>query len=261
MYYALIVITLIVLIIIGVVWFMIAASSKNNTASTADIPNYFVNDCHLQRLLMVETLRSLSTPSSILPIISSTAGTTPTSELITADHMKKEITIFGKGLIPHFNTSAITSITALLHKRQTILHEYYRAMQAMICNKGACVLPSNGEQPPRPIFPDPLSSDSSDLTTLVQRRLAEISQEITDAIAATFNIHHKSSQTSNTSSTEQFQHQRLYNLLTIYDKSLVNQAKSYAAHDYDISMNSSQSALSIAQHINTEFLFLTRNII
>ena len=269
MYVALIVIALIAILVICLVW--IVTSTRNSSSDeTLSIPNYFISDCHLQRLLMIETLRPSSSsglapsaplvPSVIPPFIAD--GTSRiASEFITADHIKKEGMTFIKALSRYFNNSTVQTMATLMNKRQSVLQEYYRTMYSMVCDKGACVLPGTKDQL---VFPDLLSHDSlnvtSDVTTLVQRRLSEIAREITDTLAAAINIHHKSTipMSTGTNLKEEFCNQRLYNLLVIYDKGLINQAKSYASHDYDISMNSSQSSLSIAQHISAELLTIIK---
>lgn len=266
MYYALIVIIFIVIVITCLLWLIINAND-NETEENAGISDYFINDCHLQRLLMIETLRQPSTSSdnssksddsveaimpSIIPSIIPGGNSHIASEIITAGHIKQEITAFSKALNRYFNNNTVQVITTLMNKRQNILQEYYRTMHVMICDKGSCILPGKNNQPVRAVFPDPLSHDSSDVTTLVHRRLSENAREITDTLAAAVNIHHKST-VPKSNHKEEFQHQRLYNLLVIYDKGLINQAKSYAAHEYDISMNSAQSSMGIAHHINEEF--------
>jgi len=259
MYYALMVIILIVIVIICLLWLIISANN-DETEEITGVSDYFINDCHLQRLLMIETIRQPNaydkfeeSNETIIPSIIPGGNSHIASEIITADHIRKDISTFAKSLSRYFNNNTVQVITTLLNKRQSILQEYYRTMHAMVCDKGSCVLPGKNNQPVRAVFPDPLSHDSSDVTTLVHRRLSENAREITDTLAAAVNIHHKSTPPKS-NHKEEFQHQRLYNLLVIYDKGLINQAKSYAAHDYDISMNSSQSSMGIAHHINAELL-------
>jgi hypothetical protein len=263
MYYALIVIALFIILIICLSWLIINNNNNNGPEEISGVSDYFTGDCHLQRLLMIETLRqnasqnnNVNKSSSTIPSIIPGGNSHIASEIITAGHIKREITNFGKALSQHFNNNVGQVITALLHKRHNILQEYYKTMYAMICNDNSCTLPSDDDsQPVRAVFPDPLSHDSSDITTLVQRRLNEIAREITDTLAAAVNIHHKSIIPNN---KEEFHHQRLYDLLIIYDRGLINQAKSYAAHDYDISMNSSQSSVGVARHIDNELLAIIK---
>lgn len=108
----------------------------------------------------------------------------------------------------------------------------------------------------KPIFPQSPSIESLDITIITQRKLEAITREITDNIAASFHIRDVD-QTSN-KNRPIVHFQRLFNLITMYDKELINQAKSYASHHYDISMNCAQSASEITHHISDELIILMK---
>jgi hypothetical protein len=93
-----------------------------------------------------------------------------------------------------------------------------------------------------------------DVTAVTQRKLEDITREITDNIAASFHIRDVN-QTSN-KNRPIIHFQRLFNLLSMYDKELINQAKSYAFFHYDISMNCAQSSLEITNHLSDELNIL-----
>jgi hypothetical protein len=102
---------------------------------------------------------------------------------------------------------------------------------------------------------DPAIWSKLDITTITNRKLEAITREITDNIAASFQIR----DVDQTSHKRPLLHyQRFFNLLTMYDKELINQAKSYASHHYDISMNCAQSSLELTHHISDELNILMK---
>lgn len=114
----------------------------------------------------------------------------------------------------------------------------------------------------RPVFPatnflynfsDPTSKNNEiiNITTITQRKLEAITREITDNIAASFHIRDVDQTSNKNRPITHFQ--RVFNLLSMYDKELINQAKSYASLHYDISMNCAQSSLEITRHLSDEF--------
>lgn len=105
-------------------------------------------------------------------------------------------------------------------------------------------------------IPQSKSIESLDITTITQRKLEAITREITDNIAASFHIRDVDQTANKNRPIVHFQ--RLFNLITMYDKELINQAKSYASHHYDISMNCAQSASEITHHISDELIILMK---
>lgn len=195
------------------------------------------------------------------------------SEEITFNKMASGMSILGKSLIRSFGITIAQKIATLMHKRNEILREYYWSLRDAICYGGAsdnCFIitekseiindnlesnefkDENGNQPKNIIK----TSNTVDIITTTQRKLEAISREITDNIAASFHIR-DIDQTAN-KNRPIVHYQRLFNLMTMYDKELVNQAKSYASHNYDISMNCSQSSIEITYHISDELSILMK---
>lgn len=204
------------------------------------------------------------------------------SEAVTFSKMAAGMSLLGRALIRSFGVAIAQRIATLLHKRNEILRDYYGALRNMICQNGECFLDLNktddGEKITRPVFPpaflshegsipysnhepgarniSKISSGILDITTMTERKLEGLSREITDQVAASFHIRDVDQASSRNRPLLHFQ--RLFNLITMYDKELVNQAKSYAAHHYDISMNCAQSSLEITRHISDELGILMR---
>jgi hypothetical protein len=98
------------------------------------------------------------------------------------------------------------------------------------------------------------NKSSNNITTRTHKKIEAITREITDTVAASFQIR----DVDQTSKHPLIHYQRLFNLLTMYDKELINQAKSYTEHYYDISMNCAQSSLELTHHISDEFVILMK---
>ncbi|CAH6418163.1 Hypothetical protein HVR_LOCUS38 [uncultured virus] len=97
----------------------------------------------------------------------------------------------------------------------------------------------------------------SDIITLTLRKLEVVTREITDSIASSFHIRDVNQGTNVKRPITHYQ--RLFNLITMYDKELINQAKAYATHQYGISMNCAQSSLEITHHISDELNILMKD--
>lgn len=127
-----------------------------------------------------------------------------------------------------------------------------------------------------------ISISSLDITTITLRKLETVTREIADNIAAAFHIRdvdysNNDFETKNSASQQTqiglefgipnrrstkrpiIHYERLFNLIIMYDKELLNQAKAYAAKQYDISMNCAQSSLEITHHITDELKILMRD--
>lgn len=220
------------------------------------------------------------------------------SEIVTFSKMSNGMSVFGKSLIRSFGVAIAQRIATLMHKRNEILREYYWSMRNVVCHNGNCVHVIDVQEPIsekqsdlggdefndinedksaekltsvandnllqsktsktiiRPIFPQSQSIESLDITTITHRKLEAITREITDNIAASFHIRDVDQTLNKNRPIVHFQ--RLFNLITMYDKELINQAKSYASHHYDISMNCAQSALEITHHISDELTVLMK---
>lgn len=265
-----------IILLFGLIWiFTRNASSNSSSQFNSDLTNMrenMVNDSHLHRLLMIEIVNDKEEivgenntgrimGNSLLP-----------SEIVTFNKMGVGMTLFGKSLVRVFGVPIAQRISTLMQKRNEILRDYYWTLRNMVCESGECSINFQKENDivTRPVFPPAFLSqeyhrkDTSnnsknvvlDITTLTERKLEAISREITDQVAGSFNL--RDVDQSNVRNRPIVHFQRLFNLITMYDKELVNQAKSYADHHYDISMNCAQSSLEITQHISDEFAVLMR---
>lgn len=289
----LVVIILIVLTIVvvgGLVWnYKSTGSSQDSTLQLDDdlraIRDVMINDSHLQRLLMIEIINDKSGDDSK----HDARGQTP-SEAVTFTKMSGGISSFGKGMVRSFGVAIAQRIATLMQKRNEILRDYYRSMRSVVCQNGNCVHVIQMKEGPNndkgsrfkssedfgtddtitessaaelrsknesvrniilPMFPPSASVEQLDITVITHKKLEAITREITDSIAASFHIRDVDSGSGKKRPLVHYQ--RLFNLITMYDKELVNQAKSYAFKHYDISMNCAQSSLEISQHISDEF--------
>lgn len=257
-------------VLISLFWIFNSTSSVQNSSiqfgsDLISMRENIVNDSHLHRLLMIEIIHDKAETFSKteLPnneqIRNQHKGSSLPSEAVTFSKMATGITLFGKTLIRSFGVAIAQRIATLMHKRNEILRDYYWALRNMTCSDGECVVDLNDKHENkilRPVFPPAFLSQEYkngilDITTLTERKLEAITREITDQVAASFDIRDVDQSASRSRPIVHFQ--RLFNLITMYDKELVNQAKSYAAEHYDISMNCAQSSLEITQHISDEF--------
>lgn len=249
--------------------------SPQLNSDLATIQEIMNNDSHLHRLLMIEIISDKTFPNnceirSLVELYSTDLGSrTPTndrgpivetqkeimSEIVTFTKMSAGISSLGKSLVRSFGTAIAQRISTLMHKRNEIIRDYYLAMRNVVCNGNTCIHISNteihgGESVAK-------SSESLDaITNSISRRLESITREITDNIATSFHIRDVD-QTSD-KKRPLIHYQRFYNLLNMYDKELINQAKAYASRNYDISMNCAQSSLELTHHISDELMVLMK---
>lgn len=268
----LILVLLIIILLGGIAWYL--RSSNNTQDSTLQlnddlqlVRDVMVSDSYLQRLLLVEIINDKVTGS----------------DQITFGKMSNGITTLGRSFVRSFGVAIAQRITTLMQKRNEILRDYYRSMRNVVCQNGTCVhivsipptnvdkVESEMTQGQHKIFDTafPISSSSIqgvdgiqgiqslDVTVITHKKLESIDREITDSIAASFQI--QDIEHGSNKKRPLVHYQRLYNLISMYDKELINQAKSYASKHYDISMNCAQSSLEISQHISEEFGILMRD--
>lgn len=243
----------ILIIIVGLIAvllaFFLTKNTNNNTTSvqlTSDfamIKEIMITDAHLHRLLMIEIIQDKD-PSKISHTLS--------SETVTFEKMTAGMGNLNKALVKSFGVNIAQRITTLMQQRNDILREYYRALHNMTCETGECVITTEDKMVP--VFPSIslLSYQQSilDVTTISERKLQNIAREITDQVTAFFDI--KDVQ------CPIIHFQRLFNLIAMYDKELINQAKSYVSQQYIISMNCAQSSLEISNHISDELCVLIK---
>ena len=304
------------LVIVGILYWSTPKQSQ-------DVPSYLdsdirnvrdviIKDSYLHRLLMIEIINNnkksegsnnIEIPKMFdaISIPINKAEIYLDSESITFRKISNNIDLFGRSLVRSFGGTISQRITMLMHQRNIIIKDYYKAMRDVVCSNGSCVHVTNdtGDTPKciiRPvtstdnIFINKISIGSSevnsneilqcplnnkisislsDITTETLRKLEIITREISDNIASVFHIKDidetnlllMSQQGNNSSNNKRpiIHYERLFNLMTMYNKELLNQAKSYASKHYDISMNCSQSSLDITYHISDEFNILMNN--
>jgi len=194
------------------------------------------------------------------------------SETVTFNKMAAGMSLLGKALIRSFGITIAQRIATLMHKRNEIIRDYYWSLRNVICHNGNCVHVkelSNDESTVKtiitPLVPEfiPINTSSFpsvdnsklDITTITYRKLEAITQEITDNIASSFQIRDVD---QTTKKRPLIHYQRFFNLLTMYNKELINQAKSYISHHYDISINCAQSSLELTHHISDELIILMK---
>ena len=233
--YALTIILLIIsiLLIVWLIWSYINAEEpiEQTDLNFAHIREIMINDGYLHRLLMIEILNKKEEPIVISEALLQESVNQETttqesiieehpmdkSQLLTFDKICIGMALLGKLLTRTFGVAISHRIGILMNKRNEIIKDYYYSIH-------------------KKILPD---------DTI--RKLGVVTKQITDNIASSFHI-------CDTTKKQSLSHyQRLYNLIIMYDRELINQAKSYANQNYDTSMNCSQSALDIAQHISNEF--------
>lgn len=240
MIYLVSIICLIVLfIIIGFVyWSFPIAINEPSTLLTSDLKivrDAMMNDSYLHRLLMIEIINTEENDPSIA------------SDTITYNKMATGIGILGKALVRSFGSTISQRIMAIFHKRNEIIREYYRKLRTVVCEGLNCAFKT-----------EPEISTFKNTDTLQENftKLETLNQDIADNIAGSFQI-----KDSDANKKRPISHyQRLYNLLNMYDKELLNQAKSYAFKQYDISMNCAQGALEVSYHISDELNILMKDI-
>ena len=184
------------------------------------VSDIMINDSYLHRLLMIETLSAESTSHSI-----------------TFAKMSTGIELLGKSFVNPFGVTKAQRISSLINQRNTILRKYYTSIKNI----------SNDQIADYQLETSPLMV----MTFSANRELELVTREIIDSIASVFHIKDVISTGSGTKRPV-LHFQRLFNLLTMYDKELINQAKAYRSAQYDISMNCAQSSLEAANHIGSE---------
>lgn len=253
--YGIIIIILLIILIFIILGVMIYDKLQNDPIqynNNHNVRDILINDSSLHRLLMIETLTNTGQHQA-----------TPESpEVITFNKITTGINLLGKILIDSFGPVVSQRITTLMHKRSEIIRNYYILLRNTTSTQN--------------LYSDNLSGKSSyegnasqnyiidannelieSYTTSTLRQLESISHEIIDTMAASFNIRNVN---ISPQKLPLAQYQRLFNLLSMYDKELINQAKAYNAKYYIISMNCSHSAFDIADNFSDElFTILTRN--
>lgn len=206
------------------------------------IDDIFKKDSYFHRLLMIEIIKDTKEEDG------------ETNDTITYNKMNDGFKLLGKIFVKYFGVNISQKISILLQKRNEILRDYYKEMKNIVCNGKVCsskvdrnmVINTNDS-----IFTPSLQLDNAYINT--QRNLEELNKEITDNIATLFYIRDID---PNTNKGPVIHYQRLFNVLSLYDKELIHQARTYAYKQYDISINYSQSSFDITEHIVGELTIL-----
>lgn len=218
-----------VLIIILLIWWFSYKTSNTDITQIDLVHDIMSNDAYLQRLLMIE-------------IISNTEGYSNSSEAITFNKMAYGISLLLAPLKRPFGTTVAEKIVNLMQKRNEIIRNCYHELRNNKCKDGTCVHIIDVN--------DDSSGEVLDITTGTLRKLELLTREITDNIASAFQI---------VENDKKPNYQRLFDLITMYNKELINQAKFYANKQYDISMNCIQSSVDIAHYISEEMNVLLQD--
>lgn len=234
---SIILVIMVVIIIILLFWLVRSSqyTSDPNYQSEDDIKlirNTIIYDSHLQRLLMIEIINNSLNESS---------------ETITFNRIAHGTSILSKSLTRSFGTSNTQRLSNLFTKRNDILREYYRSMRNVICKDGICVQEIDPSKDSiLKMFPsDPKALENLDITVINQRKLENLSNEIIEFITSLY----------------QTKGSELLNLMNLYNKELLNQAKLYASKHYDISMNCFQNSYELSYHIINELTLMINSYI
>lgn len=259
---------------------MLWNNNNNNTNNSetlhfSEMKETLINDAHLNRLLMIEIINNKNK-----------------AEVITFEKMNENISLITKTLLTSFGPTITNKIITLFQRRNEILKDYYSSMKNIICDNNSCVQINKNEDDEMSasdLYGLELKSqefrsqefkgqefrsqefkgqefkgqefrnnnfDTLDITTITNRKLEAIAREITDSIATSFNIRDVDQTFSKRRPTQHYQ--RLYNLIVMYDKELLNQAKSYVSNNYKISMECNRSSIEIISHLYDELTILIK---
>ena len=260
------------------VGFDVQSESDNINADLKIIREVITTDCYLHRLLMVETISNgLPTTSEFQQINCQLKG----RDDVTFKKMEKGTELLGRALVRSFGGAISQRIASLMNQRNITIRDYYRSIQDVpspnfkikksyvispFIPTDTIIIPN--KQDPSVINDHENISDSEDGTPFIPeqdiitlRKLESVTREIIDSISAAFHIRDvdysidpSPGETILKSMIKRpiLYYEKLFNLIIMYDRELINQAKAYAAGQYDISMNCAQSSLEITYHIAEE---------
>lgn len=262
-----------IIIILGIMIFVFVKNQPPDDVTPSDyfnldiknIHDIMANDSYLHRLLMIEIINDINEESP------STISKENTSQIVTFAKISSGVEILRKILVKCFGNTVSQKIASLMEKRNAILRNYYQLIAPIKLNKlplyNQVSLDFNENQEDELInskeeeIPDvELNKNISitDITTLTLRKLENVTWEITDSLSSIFHV--KDPNQGNNVKSPITHYQKLFNLIVMYDKELVNQAKSYAIRQYDISMNYAQSSIEITHYIGKELNILIKDM-
>ena len=171
----------------------------------------------------------------------------PKRQDITSSKMTSGAVLLGRILSSHIGTITSQKIATLMNRRNEILRNYY----VHLSNESSC----DALQGTHNSF---MLGEGKDVHLLTQRNLESISREITDSLASVAMTGEEDQTSYEKRPVARFQ--KLHNFICMYDKELINQARSYSVCRYDISINCSQSTMDISSKIGEELSHILREI-
>ena len=254
-----IIVGLVLFILCIIIIFIYNPNDKKHTQYDKDIEtinNILMNDARLHRLLMIEIITDKT--ENIINTNINTNDSTRTSNKLSFDDLPSNIitykkmivgiTQLGKCIVKYFGTTTTTKFISLIKQRNELLRNFYIKIRDY--NYTNDVMGNYSNDSLRKNNNDTWNRLEVDITTSISKKLEILTRDITDCIAASFNIRDVDTTTNKKRPLETYQ--RLYNLITMYDKELINQAKSYVIKHYTISINCSQSSYDLTNHISGE---------
>jgi hypothetical protein len=233
-----------------IIIFLIINKSNNKQISqyTKDVENIskiLMNDARLNRLLMIELINTnidtnlntnknyiSNTPTNDKNNIDVLYNEEIPSNIITYKKMSIGLTQLGKCLVKYFGATITNKFISLMKQRNEILREFYIKIRNYNYNI------------------DDYENAELDIISLTSKKLENLTRDITDCVASSFNIKDIDPTSNKKRPLETYQ--RLYNLISMYDKELLNQAKTYVIKHYTISINCSQSSIDLTTNITEE---------
>lgn len=259
MYFFLVIVVLLV-IILGITYWIIFKPTTPETSfsESKSLQDIMLNDAHLHRVLMIEIINA-STGGVNIPHESA-------SENVTFGKITVGMSTLGKILIKYFGGTIAQKFSTLMNKRNSILKEYYHNMNIKAASPHIHIINLSDNPTTEAATDDDFIMKKSantlnaieplDISNITMRKLEAVTREITNNIMGTFHL--RDLETISDKKQPNPYNQRLYNLLIMYNRELINQAKFYSAEQFDISMNCSQSSLTLTQHIMDELVTLIK---
>lgn len=256
----LIFVCIMIIIIIGLIYGYYVMNNCHSPLTQSSIEDQQINqtiytslrnEAYLHRFLMIEIINNkanvvteqdsipIEIPLNPLNTILSSNETiseidtriqSEKSDSITYNKILESTTILSKCLTQIFGSSISHMTISIIHNRNKVIRDYYY----LIINN---------------------YSQIESIEIITYRKLGALTREMVSNIANNFEVIDSDQTLSSV-----LRYQRLINLITMYDKELIHQAKTYFMGHYDISMNHSQNSLDLTSHISNELSTLISDI-
>lgn len=235
MYFLFVLLVMLIVIFISVgIWSNNSAAGNEKKLAINNqhgiISDIIMTDCYLQRLLMIE-------------ILTSTEKDAAESENVTFEKLSQGIKLFGDIMIKKFGGATAQRITTLISQRNKIIRDYYKSIKNADINLVSQIPEDNLFI--AKLVPDNGDNSSLDSNFVTMRKLQALTKEIIELISM-----------SKLEKNHVECYEKLYNIICMYDKELIGQAKTYSSKQYEISFNCGQSSLKIAQYIAKEIIYI-----